>query len=183
MPWSQDPLPFQSAGIIFPTLFFYHSCRKEASPIAKGKNEYWLTPDGLLLLEAWARDGLTMEQIAHNCGCAPSTLHKWRNEHPEISEALKKGQDVVDVQVENALLKTALGYSYDEVTQERVRNRETGQMEMVETKRVTKRVLPNTTAQIFWLKNRRPDQWRSKPADDSEEEDIDATREEVYGDA
>ena len=90
---------------------------------------------------------------------------------------------MVDVEVENALLKTALGYSYDEVTQERVRNLETGKMELVETKRVTKRVLPNVTAQIFFLKNRRPDQWRSKPLDDSEEEDIDATREEVYGDA
>ncbi|MBE5775279.1 MAG: helix-turn-helix domain-containing protein, partial [Clostridiales bacterium] len=42
--------------------------------MSKGKYEYWLTPDGLLLLEAWARDGLTMEQIAHNCGCSLSTL-------------------------------------------------------------------------------------------------------------
>lgn len=157
--------------------------RKEALPIAKGKYEYWLTPDGLLLLEAWARDGLTMEQIAHNCGCNVKTLRDWRDHYPPICTALKKGKDVVDVEVENALLKTALGYSYDEVTQERVRNPETGKMELMETKRVTKRVLPNVTAQIFFLKNRRPDQWRSKPADDSEEEDIDATREEVYGDA
>lgn len=124
-----------------------------------------------------------MEQIAGKCGINPDTLYTWKKRFPEISEALKKGKDVVDVEVENALLKTALGYSYDEVTKERVRNPETGKMELVETKRVTKRVLPNVTAQIFFLKNRRPDQWRSKPADDSEEEDIDATREEVYGDA
>jgi len=123
-----------------------------------------------------------MEQIAHNCGCSLSTLKEWRNHYPAISAALKKGKDVVDVEVENALLKTALGYSYDEVTQERVRNPETGKMELMETKRVTKRVLPNVTAQIFFLKNRRPDQWRSKPLDDSEEEDIDATRSEVYAD-
>lgn len=123
-----------------------------------------------------------MEQIAHNCGCSPSTLHKWRNEHSEISEALKKGQDVVDAQVENALLKRALGYSYTEITKELKLNKTTGEQELVVTKEVTKMVVPDTTAQIFWMKNRRPDQWRSKPAEDSEEEDIDATRSEVYAD-
>ena len=157
--------------------------RKEALPIAKGKYEYWLTPDGLLLLEAWARDGLTLEQIAHNCGCSLSTLCDWKTKYPAISEALKKGRDVVDVEVENALLKRALGYSYTETTKELKRNATTGERELVVTKEVTKMVVPDSTAQIFWLKNRRPDQWRSKPADDSEEEDIDATREEVYGDA
>ncbi|MBQ7864743.1 MAG: hypothetical protein IJ350_00130, partial [Clostridia bacterium] len=92
-------------------------------------------------------------------------------------------RDVVDVEVENALLQRALGDSYPETTKELKRNATTGERELVVTKEVTKMVVPDSTAQIFWLKNRRPDQWRSKPADDSEEEDIDATREEVYGDA
>ncbi|MCU7380985.1 MAG: helix-turn-helix transcriptional regulator [Clostridiales Family XIII bacterium] len=120
--------------------------------MAKGKYHDWLTPEGLLKIEGWARDGLTDEQIAANMGIAVSTLNNWKNDHVEILETLKKGKEVVDRQVENALLKRALGYSYDEIT------REGG----VETKRVTKEVTPDTTAQIFWLKNRRPDLWRDK---------------------
>lgn len=76
--------------------------------MAKGKYEYWLTRDGLTLLEGWARDGLTDEQIAANMGIVPSTLYAWKKEHEEISEALKKGKEVVDYEVENALLKKAI---------------------------------------------------------------------------
>ena len=136
--------------------------RKEVSLTAKGKYEYWLTLEGLLLLEGWARDGLTDEQISENMGLVSSTLYRWKNEYKEISEALKKGKEVVDRQVENALLKRALGYSYEEVTKEICENPETGNLEMEITKKVKKEVVPDTTAQIFWLKNRRPDKWRDK---------------------
>ena len=129
--------------------------------MAKGKYEYWLMPEGLLKLEAWARDGLTDEQIAHNMGIGTTTLYNYKRDHTEIVEALKKGKEVVDIQVENALLKRALGYTYTEVTRERVPD--AGEIgEMVITKEVTKEVQPDTTAQIFWLKNRRPDRWRDK---------------------
>ena len=101
--------------------------------MAKRKYERWLEPDGLTLLEGWARDGLTDEQIAQNCGITASTLYDWKKRFPDISKALKKGKEVVDYQVENALLQSALD--------------------------------GNTTAQIFWLKNRRPDKWREKPAE------------------
>lgn len=130
--------------------------------MAKGKYEYWLTPDGLLLLEGWARDGLTDEQIAHNMGVAYSTLKEWKNKYSAISATLKKGKEVVDIEVENALLKRAMGYSYDETTLERKFNDETGEYELMPTKVVTKQVAPDTTAQIFWLKNRCPDKWRDK---------------------
>lgn len=126
--------------------------------MAKGKYEYWLTPDGLLLLEAWARDGLTDEQISRNMGINPATLYDWKRKYNEISESLKKGKEVVDIEVENALLKRALGYRYDEVTKEI--NEDTQCLET--TKVVTKEVQPDVTAQIFWLKNRRPDLWRDK---------------------
>jgi len=123
--------------------------------MAKGKFEYWLTPEGLLKLEAWARDGLIDEQIAENAGITPSTLYEWKKKYPDISEALKKGKEVVDIQVENALLKRALGYSYKEVKKE-----ETADGDKVTV--TVKEVVPDTTAQIFWLKNRRPDRWRDK---------------------
>jgi DNA invertase Pin-like site-specific DNA recombinase len=90
----------------------------------------WLEPDKLILLEGWARDGLTYEQIAHNMGIGLTTLKEWRQKEPTISSTLKKGREVVDYEVENALLKSALE--------------------------------GNTTAQIFWLKNRRKQQWRER---------------------
>lgn len=128
----------------------------------KGKYYNWLTEEGLIKLEGWARDGLTDEQIAQNIGISRSTLNEWKKKFSDISDALKKGKEVVDRQVENALLKRALGYSYDEVTQERIFNEETGRVELIPVKVVTKEVQPDTTAQIFWLKNRRPDLWRDR---------------------
>lgn len=134
--------------------------------MAKGKYHDWLTPEGLLKLEGWARDGLTDEQIAENIGVRTSTLYDWKLRFSEFSEALKSGKEVVDRAVENALLKRALGYRYDEITREAVKqtNEDTGDLVtvMAETKRVTKEVQGDTTAQIFWLKNRRPDKWRDK---------------------
>ena len=120
--------------------------------MAKGKYHDWLMPEGLLKVEGWARDGLTEDQIAENMGIGYSTLQAWKVKYQDIQDALKKGKEVVDRQVENALLKRALGYNYHEITTEYG----------IETKRVTKEVVPDTTAQIFWLKNRRPDLWRDK---------------------
>lgn len=129
---------------------------------ARGKYQEWITYEGLLKLEAWARDGLTDEQIASNVGIVPATLYVWKNKYPEISEALKRGKEVIDIQVENALLKRAKGYTYSEVTRERVFDENTGKFKLEITKSVTKEALPDTTAQIFWLKNRKPAEWRDK---------------------
>lgn len=232
--------------------------------MAKGKYEKWLEPESLILLEGWARDGLTDEQIAHNMGIRRETLYDWKKKYPNISNALKKGKEIVDIEVENALLKRALGYEYTETTRERIvdsrqKKRHGGETALTEkeweiakayfdgqccycgasvtltkdhlqplksdgtmevnnivpacqrcnsskkdknwlawyqqqefyrserakkiseyitfassmrvigcdddlviTKEVTKFVAPDTTAQIFWLKNRRPDKWRDK---------------------
>lgn len=130
--------------------------------MAKGKYEKWLEPNGLQLLGAWARDGLTDEQIAKNMGICRDTLIQWKKRFPDISDTLKRSKEVVDVEVENALLKRALGCTVTEVTKEKGVNPETGKVELVVTKAVTKEIPPDTTAQIFWLKNRRPDLWRDK---------------------
>lgn len=125
--------------------------------MAKGKYQRWLEPDGLLLLEGWARDGLTDEQLAWKMGINPATLYDWKNKYPKISEALKKGKEVVDIQVENALLKRALGYDYQE---QRIEKSDKDGTKIIQTIR---HIPADTTAQIFWLKNRRPDKWRDKP--------------------
>ncbi|MCI8915639.1 MAG: transposase [Oscillospiraceae bacterium] len=126
--------------------------------MAHGKFEYWLTEDGLTLVAGWAREGLTDEQLAEKIGIAASTLYDWKNKYSEFSEALKKGKEIVDIQVENALLKRALGYDFQE---ERVERSDKDGVKVIQT---LKHIPPDTTAQIFWLKNRRPDKWRSKPA-------------------
>lgn len=130
--------------------------------MAKGKYEYWLTAEGLLQLGGWARNGLTDEQIAHNIGITRKTLAEWKNKYSDISDTLKINKEIVDTQVENALLKRALGYSFTETTKERKLNDTIGKYEMVTTKEVVKEVTPDTTAQIFWLKNRKPEEWRDK---------------------
>ena len=125
--------------------------------MASGKYQEWLTEEGLLKIEGWARDGLTNEQIASNIGINRDTLYTWIKKYPDISDTLKKGKEVIDRQVENALLKRALGYTYDEVTQEA---NEIGELSV--TKVVTKQVVPDTTAQIFWLRNRKGAEWSNK---------------------
>lgn len=90
----------------------------------------WLEEDKLILLEGWARDGLTNEQIANNIGIDERTLYRWKDKESRICQSLKKGKEVVDFEVENALLKNAME--------------------------------GNVTAQIYWLKNRKPKEWRDK---------------------
>ena len=118
--------------------------------------------DNLILVEGWARDGLTNEQIAHNLGVSVKTLYEWQKNHCEFRNALKRGKEVVDREVENALFKRAMGYEYEEVTKERITSVDGKTTEMAETKRVLKQVAPDVTAQIFWLKNRKPKEWRDK---------------------
>lgn len=130
--------------------------------MAKSKIDEWLTGDKLILLEGWAREGLTDEQMAKNIGIATSTFYNWEKKSIEFLEALKRGKEVVDFEVENALLKRALGYEYEEETYENG----------VLTKKVKKQVAPDTTAQIFWLKNRKPDKWRDKVIDNESMEAI-----------
>lgn len=132
--------------------------------MAKGKYQEWLEPEGLLKIEGWARDGLTEEQIAHNMGIGYSTLQAWKNEHQDILDTLKRGKEVIDRQVENALLKRALGYEYEEIS-------EKYELGILTERKVTKKqVVPDTTAQIFWLKNRKPIDWRDKRNSDDMED-------------
>ena len=116
----------------------------------------WITEEGLEKIAGWARDGLVNEQIAQQIGIHPSTLYDWQNKYPEIAESLKQGKEVIDRQVESALLKRALGYEYEEV---KMIVTESGGKRVEKTR---KQVLPDVTAQIFWLKNRKPKEWRDK---------------------
>lgn len=130
--------------------------------MATGKFQKWLEPDNLILLEGWARDGLTDEQIANNIGITRSTLNEWKKKYSVISDTLKKGKEVVDIEVENALLKRALGYSYTET------RTKTENGKITETITIMKEVAPDTTAQIYWLNNRKSDKWRNKQKEETD---------------
>lgn len=130
------------------------------SNVRRGRYHDWLEKDGLIKLEGWARDGLTDEQIAHNVGIARGTLYDWKRKYPSIDEALKRGKEVIDIEVENALLKRALGYEYEEVKKTLSTDPNGESYERYES--VKKTALPDPTSIIFWLKNRKPQEWRDK---------------------
>lgn len=161
--------------------------------MATGKYQKWLAPEGRTLLEGWARDGLTDAQIAHNIGIRRSTLYEWKRRYPDISDALKKGKEIVDREVENSLLKRAVGMTTKSTTYKMVKVND----DVLKVKRarflnefkldhpdLTKQELmmaavesvptyeqiplivneselaPDTSAAIFWMKNRKPKQYR-----------------------
>lgn len=118
----------------------------------------WLDEDGLELLECWSRDGYTFQDIATRIGVDYRTLVRWRQDYPEINTALKRGREIIDYKVENALLKSALGYKTKEV-------KVTTVMRYGKVIETTKEVsekdqAPNVTACQVWLYNRLPDKWR-----------------------
>lgn len=134
--------------------------------MALGKINEWLEKDKLILLESWARDGLTDEQIAKNIGINRTTLYDWKKKEVNIADALKKGKEVIDFEVENALLKKALGYT---ITLNKQKVTKDGDVVDI-TEEV--HVPPDTTAQIFWLKNRKPNTWKDKVETDEDREAV-----------
>lgn len=124
------------------------------------KVDYWLTDDGLILIEAWARDGYLLNEIADRMGIERYTLSKWRKRYPEIAQALNTGKELVDYKVENALLKAALGYTTKEIKVTLGKKMVNGEVFEVLKETTTREVAPNVTACMAWLNNRKHDQWK-----------------------
>lgn len=124
------------------------------------KVDYWLTDDGLILIEAWARDGYLLNEIADRMGIERYTLSKWRKRYPEIAQALNTGKELVDYKVENALLKAALGYTTKEIKVTLGKKVVNGEVFEVLKETTTREVAPNVTACMAWLNNRKHDQWK-----------------------
>ena len=129
---------------------------------SKGKYKQWLEEDKLLLLESWARDGCLDVDIAKKIGINTATLYTWKKKYSKFNDALKKGKEVVDTEVENALLKRALGYKYSVVKTESFSDGS------VKKTVIVKEMPSDVTAQIYWLKNRKPENWRDKPSNEKE---------------
>lgn len=101
--------------------------------------------------------GATDAELADFFDVAESTINKWKLDHTEFSEALKGGKQQADARVADSLYRRALGYEHEAV--KIVADAKTGSEHVVP---YIERYPPDTTAAIFWLKNRRPDVWRDK---------------------
>jgi hypothetical protein len=104
--------------------------------------------------------GATDEEMADFFEVAVSTISKWKLDFPEFSEAVKAGKKVADMEVAHKLHERAVGAEW---TEEQAIKIKVGQFEeRVEIVEIRKAAPPDTTAAIFWLKNRRPKDWRDK---------------------
>jgi len=114
-----------------------------------------------LLAEGYARNGLNDIQIAKNLGIKKASFYEYMKQFPEFSDAIKRGRKPVDIEVENALLKRALGYDYEEKITE-VELDAQGQPRPSKIKTVKKHVPGEVGAQAFWLKNRKKSEWKDR---------------------
>lgn len=126
----------------------------------------WLTDDGLILLEGWARDGLTDKEIAAKIGIHISTFCDWKNKYPQLTETLKSGRKPVASIVENTFFNTKLQpQTVKETTREKTIHRDadgniTGTTEHIKE---TERYIPaDTTAMIFYMKCRMPEKYNDR---------------------
>lgn len=132
---------------------------KATSISMQPRAEDWLEEDNLMLLECWARDGYTLQDICNRIGIGMSTFTGWRQRYPEIDKALKAGREIIDYKVENALLKSALGYKTKEVKVTTIMRR--GVVVETQTEVLDKEQAPNVSAIQCWLYNRLPKKWKN----------------------
>lgn len=128
------------------------------------KKAEWLEPENLKQIEMWAREGLSNEQICKNMGVAVTSFFYWRKSSPEFQQALKNGRRVLQLEIENALVKAAKGYDVEE-TEETETYDSDGEITGKVIKRKKRHIPPSVGAIVFYLKNRRPDRWKDKPID------------------
>lgn len=121
----------------------------------------------LAQIEKWARSGFLDREIARMLGISCASFTKYEKQHPELADTLRKGREIADAEVTDALYRCAVGFQYQEITQELEKNKATGEGKLVETKIVTKQVPPDVKAQLLWLKSRKPQQWGEKPEETS----------------
>lgn len=126
----------------------------------ESKVDYWLTEEGLALIKGWARNTFTKKELAEKIGIAISTLEVWCEKYKEIEEAVKTNREIADFMVENAILKAALGYRTKEVKVTIGKKVIDGQTVEMLKETVEKEVPPNINAAIFWLNNRKFDDWK-----------------------
>lgn len=131
------------------------------------KIEDWITPEKLILLTGWCMDGYTEEEIAKKMGISKTLLYNWKNKNVDIMNALKKGKEVCDYEVEQNLYKATKDHIV-EVTKKQIVKDKDGEKQFIT---ITEQVIPaNVTAQLSWLNNRRREKWSNRQVLDTPEE-------------
>ncbi len=111
----------------------------------------------LLEIQKWCEEGLTNDIICERLGIAESTWYEYQKNHEILSELVQASKSVMDTKVENALLKTALGFEYEEI--KTIIEEDKNGKKRTRIEKTKKYMPPNPTAQAFWLKNRKRDEW------------------------
>jgi len=129
----------------------------------RGRRNKWPThvKPRLETIKAWRRKGLTEQEICKGLDVAVCTFATYKNKYPELVEALSISKADADGQVENALFKRAVGYTFEE-TETHVTQRGDGTEKIVRVKKTLKHVEPNTTAMMAYLLNRVSKDWQNK---------------------
>lgn len=129
------------------------------------KASEWLEPDNLILIEGWARDGLTDKDIAEKrIGIGERTFTDWKSRFSAISAALKKGREPIAEKVEQSLYDLCQTQEYTDVITEETQDAD-GNVTGRKIKTTVRQVPPNPTAIIFALKNLKAYKWKDKPVE------------------
>lgn len=124
--------------------------------------------------------GATDAEVAEAFGVAVRTIHRWKKDYPEFAEVMQSSKEIADAQVERSLFKLATGFRYT-TTDTRVLMDKDGNQKPAEIRKTEHEVPPDTGAVCFWLKNRRPDEWRDKQIMELYEiEDLEDTDNDIY---
>lgn len=147
----------------------------------------WRSEEGLNKIREWVKKGLSSKQIANNIGISRSTLYEWKKKYTDISDTLESGKEIIE-EVENALLKKALGYRYEEQQAIKVKEiyyddkNNKCQKETVTIVSIEKEVPPDTTAIKFWLVNKAKKEWNDNPSKlDLDRENLELRKKEIEG--
>jgi len=129
--------------------------KKDGTLDKRGRRSKYNAETFPLLAEGWARDGLSDQQVAANLRISVDRFYAYLKKYPKFSEALKRGKAPVDIRVENAMLKKAEGFEYDE--------KKITVVDGVQTVTITRKYFPpDVPAGKFWLTNRSPEKWAEK---------------------
>ena len=111
-------------------------------------------------IQQWCEEGLTNDVICQRLGIAESTWYDCQKNNAVLLELVHASKSVIDTKVENALLKTALGYEYEEI--KTVIEEDKNGKKRTRVEKTKKHMPPNPTAQAFWLKNRKREEWSER---------------------
>ena len=130
----------------------------------------------LMLVQKWRGEGAGIDEIAEKLGVTRATVFEYQKKYSDFADALKKGKEIQDGEVENSLIKECIGYYYDETTTTTtaIIDKATGEitnLQKVETKTIKRYARPNTSSIAYYLNNKIPNKWKNRVVFDGDNDD------------